>query len=231
VKDPKVFLVRYQENLTERIWRLARALRMFELLETCDGSDRGILNQFVEFFGPVGDSLRTHLALNLHSLLDEDSERSLVDYLKKTREHLRSLVAADLGAKQINALRSEIDSQIARAQALQPILRSLKFSRDKYYAHTDRKYFDKPEALAVDSPLPLSDVSELITFCKKTLNWHQAKIIDCPVVYWLDDRGKDELSRLLCFVRRYEQMCDEIIKTDPKGLSEMIKPRPLGLYW
>ena len=39
---------------------------------------------------------------------------------------------------------------------------------------------------------------------------------------------KEELERLLCFVRRYFKMCDEVRKKlGPRELLEMTKPSPV----
>lgn len=116
-----------------------------------------------------------------------------------------------------------IDARLAEAKALKPIIDSVKFSRDNYYAHFHGKYFDRPEALATDSSLPFKDVIKLVDFCKKVLNWHEAKVFDCPVTIWSEESGKEELERLLCFVRRYFKLCDEIReRLGPDGLLEVI---------
>ena len=126
----------------------------------------------------------------------------------------------------IRSLATGIDAQLAEAKALKPIIDSVKFSRDNYYAHFHGKYFDKPEALATDISLPFADVVKLVDFCKKVLNWHEAKVFGCPVTIWSEESGQEELERLLGFVLTYFNMHDEVRKRlGPDVLLEILKPK------
>ncbi|MGZ8842444.1 MAG: AbiU2 domain-containing protein [Pyrinomonadaceae bacterium] len=121
---------------------------------------------------------------------------------------------------------AEVHAQLGGAKALNAIIDSVKFSRDRYYAHSQGKYFDKPEALATDVSLPFSDVNKLVDFSKKVLNWHAARVFDCPVTIWSEDSGKEELERLLGYVLTYFNMHDEVRKRlGPDVLLEMLKPK------
>lgn len=228
VRDPKEYLREYHENLHGRIWRLAIKLKILEFSINIGANDKDlkVWNEFRGFFFPIEESLRTDVIVTLHNLLDErSSERGLLDNLKKAKEYIRGVIGTNASDAQIRLLKDEIDAQMARAKALKPIIDSVKFSRDKYYAHFEGKYFDKPGALVADKSLPFSDVVKLIDFCKEVLNWHEAKVLDCAVTIWSEDSGKEELERLLCFVRRYFKMCDEVQKRlGPSELLEMIKP-------
>lgn len=225
--DPKKYFREYHENLHSRIWRLAIKLRILEFSINVGANEQNlkVWNFFPAFFGPVEESLRTDIIVTLHNLFDErSSERTLLDYLKETKKYIRGLMGRDAPDAQIKWLTNEIDAQMTRADALRPIVDSVKFSRDKYYAHFEGKYFDKPEALLVDKALPFADVVKLIDFCKEVLNWHEAKVFDCPVTIWSEDFGKEQLDLLFCFVRRYFKMCDEVrVKLGPGELLEMIK--------
>ncbi len=125
----------------------------------------------------------------------------------------------------LKLLRKEIDSQIECVRAVKPLTDSIKFSRDKYYAHSEGKYFDEPAALITDKPLKFQDVAKVIELCRSLLNSVEANVFDCPISYWGESQGKDELDRLLCYIRRYLRMCDEVgKKLGPSELLEMIKP-------
>jgi hypothetical protein len=168
--------------------------------------------------------LRTDIIVTLHSLFDErSSKRSVLDYLKEVKKYLPGVMGQRAPDADMRFLTVGIDSQLAEAKALKPIIDSVKFSRDNYYAHFHGKYFDKPEALATDISLPFTDVIKLVDFCKKVLNWHEAKVFDCPVTIWSEESGKEELERLLCFARRYFKLCDEIReRLGPDVLLEVI---------
>ena len=226
--EPRERLRAYHENLHSRVWRLAIKLRIFEFSTNVGANERDLKawNEFIGFFAPIEDCLRTDIIVTLHNLFDErSSERNIIDYLKEVKRYLRGVMGQNTSDAEIRSLTAEIDAQLGSAEALKPIIDRVKFSRDRYYAHFQGKYFDKPEALATDISLPFTDVIKLVDFCKEVLNWHEAKVLDCPVTIWLEDSGKERLDLLLCFVRRYHKLCDEIQKRlGPSVLLEMIKP-------
>jgi hypothetical protein len=114
---------------------------------------------------------------------------------------------------------------VERVRAEKPLIDSIKFSRDKFYAHFHGKYFDNPKALVADKPLGFQDVAAVIELCRRVLNWVESNVLDCPVSYWGDNHGKEEFDRLLTYIRRYLKMCEEIGKRLGSGeLLEMIKP-------
>jgi AbiU2 len=227
VTDPKKYFREYHENLHSRIWRLAIKLRILEFSTNVGANEPNleVWNLSPAFFGPVEESLRTDIIVTLHNLFDErSSERTLLDYLKETKKYIRGLMGRDVPDAEVKRLTSEIDAQMARADSLKPIVDSVKFSRDKYYAHSEGKYFDKPYALVTDKALPFADVVKLIDFCKEVLKWHELKVLDYTAAIWSEDSGKEQLDPLFCFVRRYFKMCDEVReKLGPGELLEMIK--------
>jgi hypothetical protein len=181
-------LRQYHENLHGRVWRLATKLRILEFSFNIGANDQYLKawNEFVGFFAPIEDCLRTDIIVTLHSLLDErSSKRSVIDYLKEVKKYLPGVMGQNTPGDDIRSLISGIDDQLAEAKALKPIIDSVKFSRDNYYAHFHGKYFDKPEALATDISLPFADVIKLVDFCKRVLNWHELKCLIVPSLFGL----------------------------------------------
>jgi len=219
----------YHENLHSRVWHLAIKLGILEFSVNIGANDQYLKawNEFIGFFDPIEDCLRTDIIVTLHSLLDErSSKRSVIDYLKEVKKYLPGVMGENAPDADIRYLTAGIDAQLLEAKALKPIIDSVKFSRDNYYAHFHGKYFDKPEALATDISLPFTDVIKLVDFCKKVLNWHEAKVFECPVTMWSEDSGKKELERLLGLVLTFFNMFDEVgKKLGPEILLEMLKAK------
>jgi hypothetical protein len=219
----------YHENLHSRVWRLAIKLRILEFSINIGANDQYLKawNEFIGFFAPIEDCLRTDIIVTLYSLLDErGSKRSVIDYLKEVKKYLPGVMGQGASDADIRSLTSGIDAQLAEAKALKAIIDSVKFSRDKYYAHFHGKYFDKPEALATDISLPFTDVVKLVDFCQEVLNWHEAKVFELPVTIWSEESGREELERLLGFVLTYFNMHDEVRKRlGPDVLLEILKPK------
>ena len=177
MNDPKKYLRQYHENLRNLILRLGIKLRVLEFLDNvgADDQDRKVKNELGVFFDHIDEALRTDIIVTLHALFDERRSKgkgNWIDYLEKTKEYLPGIMGQSVSAACLEALRKEIDLQIGSIRVMKPVINSIKFARDKKYAHFDEKYFDKPEALATDKPLPFPDVVKLVDLCKDILNRH-----------------------------------------------------------
>lgn len=129
----------------------------------------------------------------------------------------------DLSKKEIKVLENKIEKQLKDIASKKIILESIKTSRDKFYAHNDSKYFDNPKLLIKDAPLPFEDIIKLVEFCRDVLNWHQKNTMLCATVLWSEDRGREDVEKLFCYVNRYFNMCKYIQKREgSKVLNELL---------
>jgi hypothetical protein len=89
VIDHRKRLREYHENLHSRVWRLAITLEILEFSINIGANDRysKAWNEFIGFFAPIEDCLRTSIIVTPHSLFDERrSTRSVIDYLKEVKK-------------------------------------------------------------------------------------------------------------------------------------------------
>jgi len=185
-----------------------------------------VKNELGVFFDHIDEALRTDIIVTLHALFDERRSKrrgNWIDYLEKTKKYLPGIMGQSVSPARLESLREEISLQIGSIRVMKPVIDSIKFARDKKYAHFDEKYFDKPEALVTDKPLPFRDVVSLVDLCKGILNDHEAKVFDCPISDWAEDYGKQNLKAVFGYVRGYHKLCDEVRKRrGPSELLEMI---------
>ena len=95
----------------------------------------------------------------------------------------------------------DIKSARNRLTALEPILKSLRGRRDKYYAHRDKKYIKDLSGLAVANPLSWEQLSELIKTTGEILNTFLRDLVGEVVA--LNSANYDDIDSLLNILSTY----------------------------
>lgn len=115
-------------------------------------------------------SLFRIVLVEIAALLSNREERSVIDWLKKAREHARSLEPTryrptDRGsarqAMNEKTYRALIEQHEDRLAARKDVIDRIKAWRDKAIAHLDRVYFDSPQALDEQYPLTYPDIDRI----------------------------------------------------------------------
>ena len=126
-------------------------------------------------------SLLRIVLVEMSALLSEKEERSLIDWLKKAREH-----AASLGPTRYNPgpfgserqpikeeeYRALIDEHKNRLAAEQNVIDRIKVRRDKVIAHLDHSYFNNPKGVDKRYPLTYDDINRLMDVVSEILRKH-----------------------------------------------------------
>ena len=134
------------------------------------------------FFELAEYSLLRIILVEMSMLLSKNEERSLIDWLKKAREH-----AASLGPTRYNPssggerqpikekeYRALIDRHKNRLDAQQNVIDRIKARRDKAIAHLDSAYFNNLKALDKHYPLTYSDIDRLMDVVSDILRKHHS---------------------------------------------------------
>lgn len=95
----------------------------------------------------------------------------------------------------------DIKSARNRLTALEPILKSLRGRRDKYYAHRDKKYIKDLSGLAVANPLSWEQLSELIKTTGEILNTFLRDLVGEVVA--LNSANYDDIDSLFNILSTY----------------------------
>lgn len=100
----------------------------------------------------------------------------------------------------IDALK-DIKSARNKLTALEPILKSLRGRRDKYYAHRDKKYIKDLPGLAAVNPLSWEQLSELIKTAGEILNTLLRDLVGEVVA--LNSANYDDIDNLFKILSTY----------------------------
>jgi AbiU2 len=134
------------------------------------------------FFELAEYSLLRIVLVEMSMLLSKNEERSLIDWLRKAREHAPSLrpthynpsySASDRQPINEKEYRALIDSHKSRLDAQQHVIDRIKAHRDKAIAHFDSAYFNNPKALN-KYPLTYSDIDRLMDVVSEILRKHHS---------------------------------------------------------
>lgn len=191
MKDPHAELRTYLNELINRYLNI-RSLYQ-ELKSTREWETRAKiddLNVGAHFFHLVSYSLSRIFLVELSMLLSDRKNRSLLDWLKKAREH-----AASVKPTRYNATHSEgerepvkpekyraiIDCQIGQLCAREKVIRRIKTWRDKAIAHLDKDYFRDPEAFHAKCPLKEDDINELMDVVRGILRKHYSFLFEADI--------------------------------------------------
>lgn len=135
------------------------------------------------FFELAEYSLLRIVLVEMSMLLSKNEERSLIDWLKKAREHAASLGPTcynpsysggerrPIKEKEYRAL---IDRHTNRLDAQQKVIDRIKARRNKAIAHFDSAYFNNLNALDKRYPLTYSDIDRLMDLVGEILRKHHS---------------------------------------------------------
>ena len=184
MKNPKIELTRYLKILIQRFLNTKSLYKELKRIHGWRTPARiEAYNLGAYSFELAEYSLFRIVLVEISALLSEKEERSLVDWLKKAREHARSLeptryLPSDRGGERqpINekTYRALIGKQEDRLAAHRDVIGRIKAWRDKAIAHLDSVYFNSPKALDEDYPLTYPDIDRIMDEVSEILRKHHS---------------------------------------------------------
>lgn len=164
------------------------------------------------FFELATYSLSRTILVEMAMLLSPTEQRSLIDWLKKAKEHARSLVPTrynptfagggrePIKPKEYCAL---IDRHINRLDTEKAVIDRIKLRRDKTIVHLDRAYFDNPKPL--DEVYPLrDDIDRIMDIVSNILHKHHSCLFEADLrMEILSTRSVD---KVLIYARAFQRV-------------------------
>jgi len=182
MREPKTELRSYLDKLMYRYLNIKSLRREIRIISSWkDKSNVSVVEAGAYFLALVNYSFWRIILVELAMLLSDSEQKSLLDWLKKAREHASPLEparfitnASDDRHELIRPreYREIIDKQLAQIGSLQSTIDRVKGHRDKAIAHLDRIYFNNPERLYTDFPLGDADVEDLFKLVESILATH-----------------------------------------------------------
>ena len=191
MNNPQAELRKYLDKLIHRYLNIKSLHQELKSIFEWESPARiEALSLGVHFFQLVTYSLSRIVLVELSMFLSEKEARSLLDWLKKAKEH-----AASVKFTRYNATYSEgererikpeeyraiIDDQIAQLHDRKNVIDRIKARRDKAIAHLDKAYFDDPKALDRDYPLRDDDIDDLMEVAGSILRKHHSCLFEADM--------------------------------------------------
>ena len=211
MKDPKAELRTYLCKLTHRflnIKSLHQELRKIYEWETPDRIKT--LERGMHFFQLATYSLSRIVFVELSMFLSDKEERSLLDWLKKAKEHAASVEPTRYNATNSERERIEceeycniIDNQICQLHARKCVINRIKAHRDKAIAHLDKRYFDDPKTLNRDYPLDDGDIDDIMEVVSSILRKHYSCLFETDMC--MEILSIYNVDEVLKYVRAFQR--------------------------
>ena len=164
------------------------------------------------FFQIIMYSLEHTYMMDISKLYDKDGQVKGIRKAINLCEHYSTLfpkertnVFLDGEIERSEVIRIDVLKDIKSARnkltALEPILKSLRGRRNKYYAHRDKKYVNDLSGLAAANPLSWEQLSELIETAGEILNTFLQELVGEVVA--LNSANYDDIDNLFKILSTY----------------------------
>jgi len=181
MNNPKEKLREYLKQIVYKFLNIKSLFFELKRINAWSTSERGdALNHGAYFFQLTTYSMTRIYLLELATLLSENEDRSLSDWLQKACVHARSICPTrynpnrenERDAIKENEYRKIIDQNINDLDSFNDLINRIKSWRDKFIAHFDKRCFDDPLAIYKKYPITNSENEELIECISRILHEH-----------------------------------------------------------
>lgn len=226
MNNPKEKLRDYLDQIIHRFLNTKSLFHELKRINSWSTPERlETLNHGYYFFQLSTYSMTRIYLVELATILSEREERSLIDWLKKAREHATSICPTrynpnfkgerePIKAKEYQSLidqnRSELDSH-------ENVITRIKAWRDKLIAHLDKTYFDNPSAIYMDYPINNTEIDQLIEIVSKILHEHYLYLFKADLR--MEILSEMNVDSVLIYVRAFQR-----IRNDKNLIKSGFKP-------
>jgi hypothetical protein len=150
--------------------------------------------------------------VELAAILSAREERSLIDWLKKAREHAKSLSPTRYNPickderEPIKAeeYQSIIDKNQSELNSHKILINRIKAWRDKLIAHIDKKYFNEPSAIYQDYQIYNTEIDQLIEAVSKIMHEHYLYLFKAGLR--MEILSEMDVDSVLNYVRAFQRI-------------------------
>lgn len=170
MQNPKTELRKYLNTLIHRLLYIKGLNYQLKLLKEWETPKRAVaLETGAYFFKLVMFSFNRTILIELCMLLDDREKRGVIDWLAKANRFTKSLEPTLYNPRtnnfeivQATVYKDIITKQQKLISSKKSLIKRVIGRRDKALAHSDARYFNKPEDLYVKFPLSIKDIDDLI---------------------------------------------------------------------
>ena len=227
MKDPGKQLRDYLEKLIRRFLYIKSLDRQLKLINEWETPYRvEALNIGSYFFMLVTYSFARTILIELCKLVSEKEQKSLVDWLKKAKEHAAAIRPTrynpDYSDTERESIKPEeysiiIDSHEGQLDSQKAVISRVKAQRDRALTHADAAYFNNPQELYKHYPLSTSDIDGLMDTVSDILRTQHVYILESDL--HMEISSAHNVDLILRLARAFHR-----VRKDKKLIARGFKP-------
>ncbi len=214
MKDPGKQLRDYLEKLIHRFLYIKSLDRQLKLINEWETPNRAeALNIGSYFFRLVIYSFNRTILIELCKLVSDKEEKSLVDWMKKAKEHTATIKPTRYNPDYSEAerepikpkeYRTIIDSQEDQLDAQKTVIDRVKAQRDRALTHSDSAYFNNPQELYKHYPLSTNDIDDLMDTVSEILRQQHLFLLGGDILE-MEVKSVHNVDIILRYVRGFSR--------------------------
>lgn len=240
MEDPSKQLREYLEKLIFRFLYVKSLDRQLKIIKEWETPNRAeALNIGAYFFKLVIYSFARTILIELCKLVSEKEDKSLVDWLKKAKEHAASIDSTrhnpNYSETEREPIKPEeyvtiIEGQESQLAGQREVIDRIKTQRDKILAHSDAKYFNNPQEFYEQYPLSTEDIDGLMETVSDILSEQHLYLFQSDLLD-MDISSASKVDVVLRFARAFSRARKdrELIGKGFRSVDYLYDPEERGL--
>lgn len=212
--NPKEELREYLDQIIHRFLNTKSLFQELNCISSWSTLDRlETLNHGRYFFELSKYSMTRVYLVELAAILSKEEDRSLIDWLKKSREHAKSMFPTRYNPNYDKDGREPIkekEYKIIIGQHLselalhKDLIGRIKAWRDKLIAHLDKAYFHNPSAIYEKYPIKNTEINQLIEAVSKILQEHYSYLFKAHLR--MEISSETNVDAVLNYVQAFQRI-------------------------
>lgn len=226
MNNPKEELRNYLDQIVHRFLNTKSIFQELKKINSWSSPERiETLNHGFHFFQLATYSMTRIYLVELAAILSEKEERSLIDWLKKAREHAKAISPTRYNHNckderepiKTAEYQSIIDKNQRELDTHKILIKRIKAWRDKLIAHIDKKYFNEPLAIYQDYQICNTEIDQLIEAVSKILHEHYLYLFKADSR--MEILSEMDVDSVLNYVRAFQR-----IRKDKELINSGFRP-------
>jgi len=226
MNNPKEILRDYLDKIIHRFLNTKSIFHELKRINSWSTPERiETLNHGFHFFQLSTYSMTRIYMVELAAILSAREERSLIDWLKKAREHAKSISPTRYNPNcmderepiKAEEYQSIIDKNQSELDNHKILINQIKAWRDKLIAHIDKKYFNEPSAIYQDYQISNTEIDQLIEAVSKILHEHYLYLFNADLR--MEILSEMNVDSVLNYVRAFQR-----IRNDKELINSGFRP-------
>ena len=216
MENPNKQLKEYLEKLIFKVLHISSLYKQIVIISQWETPDRTIaLKIGSNFFELTLFSFRRTIIIELCKLLAKREDKSLIDWLLKVKENVKSLEPSIYAPRIDNTTSTRkrlkpkkyieiIDEHLNEINKHDKLIQTLISRRDKDIAHSDSTFFNNPQKLHLLFPLNDLDIGPLLDTISEILRKHHSLLLHADIT--MEINSVHDVDTVLKNIRAFDRV-------------------------